>query len=212
MHPSDFLSALLDRVPAAAREDDTQAIDPRDAPSTRSAPPPIDKRALARALCSSSAPVDRVCRPARIPYARVGDLHRVDAQTVHAAFRATAPGPVNAPRADPRANAGPRRSIGPCNDVGDASHWRLSPVPHEERLRDGATADQQDGRRIGRNAPRRIRRTRDLVAYVARAELHASTLSDALHVPVGIATEERLWSHRVVLAVLRSRPAPSDLQ
>ena len=211
MPPSDLLSALLDLVRAAAREDNTQALDPRDATSTRSAPPLIDKRALARALCASSAPVDRPCGMGRIPHAHVDNVWRLDVETVRAAFRATWLGPVNAPCADPRTNAGPRSSIEPCNAVGDASHWLLSSVPHEDRLRDGASADQRDGRRTRRNTPRRIRRARALVANVARAERLESTLFDALHVPVRIAPEERLRSHRVVLAARRSRLAPSDL-
>jgi hypothetical protein len=38
MPPSNLLSALLDLVRAAAREDSSHALDPGDAPATRSAP------------------------------------------------------------------------------------------------------------------------------------------------------------------------------
>jgi hypothetical protein len=65
MPPSDLLSALLDPVRAAAREDSTQALDPRDAPATRSAPPFVDKRALSHALGVSATPVARPWRQRR---------------------------------------------------------------------------------------------------------------------------------------------------
>ena len=65
MPPSDLFSALLDPVRAAAREDSTQALDPRDAPATRSAPRVVDKSALFHALGGSATPVDRPWRQRR---------------------------------------------------------------------------------------------------------------------------------------------------
>jgi hypothetical protein len=65
MPPSDPLSALLDPVRAAAREDSTQALDPRDAPGTRSAPRFVDERALSLALGVSATPVDQPWRQRR---------------------------------------------------------------------------------------------------------------------------------------------------
>ncbi|MGO9833994.1 MAG: hypothetical protein ACLP1X_07255 [Polyangiaceae bacterium] len=148
MPPSDLLSALLDLVRAAAREHSTQALDHRDAPATRSAPPLVDKRALAHAHGASRATVDRLCPQGRIPYVHVGDVRRFDIETVRAALRATGPGPVNVLCAAPRADTGPRRSIGPCNAVANASCWLRGSARHKEHMREGAGA--RDGRRSRR--------------------------------------------------------------
>jgi hypothetical protein len=148
MPPSYLLSALLDLVRAAAREHSAQALDQRDAPATRSAPPLVDKRALAHPLGASRATVDRLCPQRRIPYVHAGDVRRFDVETVRAALRATGPGPVNAPYADPRADTGPRRSIGPCNAVANASCWLLGSARHKEHAKESARA--RDGRRSRR--------------------------------------------------------------
>jgi hypothetical protein len=71
MPPSDLLSALLNPVRAAAHEDSTQALDPRDAPATRLAPSLVNTRATAHALGGPMTTVDRVCRRRRILYVRV---------------------------------------------------------------------------------------------------------------------------------------------
>jgi hypothetical protein len=65
---------------------------------------------------------------------------------------------------------------------------------------------------LQRRAPPNIRRARGLVADVARTEREPSTLSDASYVRLGIAPGGRLQSHKVLLSVLRSRPAPSDVR
>jgi hypothetical protein len=65
MPPCDPISALLDPLRAAAREDSTQALDPRDAPATRSAPRFVGERALSLALGVSATPVDRQWRQRR---------------------------------------------------------------------------------------------------------------------------------------------------
>ncbi len=62
MPPSDLPSALFDLVHVGAQEDGAQALDPRDTPATRLAPPIVDHRALAHALGASIATVDRLCR------------------------------------------------------------------------------------------------------------------------------------------------------
>lgn len=73
MPPSDLPSALLDVGRLRAQEDGAQALDPRDTPATRLAPPVVDYRALVYALGASSATVDRLCRPGRVP----GDVRRI---------------------------------------------------------------------------------------------------------------------------------------
>jgi hypothetical protein len=90
MPPIDLLSALLDLVRAAAHEDSAQALDQRDASATRSAPPHVNRRALAHALGVSTTTVDRPCRQGCIPYVHMGDVLRFDVETVRAALRATA--------------------------------------------------------------------------------------------------------------------------
>jgi hypothetical protein len=94
MPPTELLSALLDLVRAAAREDSAQALDHLDATATRSASPLVDKRALADALGVSTATVDWLCRqgriPGRIPCVHVGDVRPFNVETVRAALRAAA--------------------------------------------------------------------------------------------------------------------------
>jgi hypothetical protein len=150
MPPSDLLSALLDPVRAAVRKDSAEALNPGDAPATRSVPPLVDRRALARALGVCTATVDRMCRAGRIPGVHVGDLRRFDVGTVVAPFWATSPGAVNAPRADPHADAGPRRSIGPGDAVKHAWCWLVGSARHEEHVREGASSHRRDGRRSRR--------------------------------------------------------------
>jgi hypothetical protein len=85
MPPSDLLSALLDPVRAATPKDGTQALDQRDAPTARAAPPLVDKRTPAHTLGEPSATVVRPCRQGHIPYVHVGDIVRFDPETVRAA-------------------------------------------------------------------------------------------------------------------------------
>jgi hypothetical protein len=63
---------------------------------SKSAPPLLDKRALAHALGVSTATVDRLCRHGRVPYVHVGDVRRFDLDAVRSALRVHGPGPIKA--------------------------------------------------------------------------------------------------------------------
>ena len=108
MPPSDLLSALLDLVRAAAREDSTQTRDRRDAPTTRSAARLVGQRVLAHTPGESTGSVDRPCRPKRIPVVHERDLRLFKVETVGSAVRATGPTSVNALCAHPRCATGGR--------------------------------------------------------------------------------------------------------
>jgi hypothetical protein len=92
--PPDPLKALLELVRAAARDGTTEALLTHDPAPSKSAPPLLDKRALAHALGVSTATVDRLCRHGRVPYVHVGDVRRFDLDAVRSALRVHGPGPI----------------------------------------------------------------------------------------------------------------------
>ena len=77
MPPSDPLSALLDPVRAAAREESTQALDPCDAVVTRSAPSPLS---LGQRQTSPGVVFDRRRHGRGIPYSHARDVWRFDVE------------------------------------------------------------------------------------------------------------------------------------
>ena len=88
MPPSDLLSALLDPVRAAGREDSMQALDARNAPTTRSAPH-VYQRALAHAPSVGTATVERCCRQRRITIVHAYVIRLFDVGTVGCALQPT---------------------------------------------------------------------------------------------------------------------------
>jgi hypothetical protein len=87
--PPDPMAAFLELVRTAAREGTTEALVACQAALPAPSAPLLDKRALAHALCVSTASIDRLCRQKRIPFVVVGEVRRFDLEAVRAALGET---------------------------------------------------------------------------------------------------------------------------
>jgi hypothetical protein len=144
MPPSDLLSALLDLVHNAARKDSMRALDQRDAPATRLAPPLVDAQATARSALQPTGPCPGNA-PSADPHAgalaNASGVRRVSRKGRH---QGTCGRRGYARR---RSCLEPRRSIGPCNAAAHASCSLQRSARREERMREGGGVER-DGRRL----------------------------------------------------------------